>query len=269
MVFVTDCISSNWTIAFAVRYINSNCIGCCLPCIAVRLFFFFWSVHLDWFNIYERSHSASSQCHSNEWPYACCCRSLIIILLTVCISYSHPLSERISYTNALRSHSASHRSMPCHLSAICSPQYAEVKQKNVSSYHSIDDVLLAKPKTWKWRCRNFFKSENFIKRKGRHTRRRAKNIYPLNYTVMWPTSSLYWVKNLLKRKNKKCLQNISMVDFKYTIVIVIPSLKQQQMFPKIDQKEKKNHRTIACIAYMLMNGWEPRWCAATCSAQMD
>lgn len=132
MVFVTDCISSNWTIAFAVRYINSNCIGCCLPCIAVRLFFF-WSVHLDWFNIYERSHSASSQCHSNEWPYACCCRSLIIILLTVCISYSHPLSERISYTNALRSHSASHRSMPCHLSAICSPQYAEVKQKNVSS----------------------------------------------------------------------------------------------------------------------------------------
>lgn len=60
-----------------------------------------------------------------------------------------------------------------------------------------------------------------------------------------------------------------MVDFKYTIVIVIPPLKQQQMFPKIDQKEKKNHRTIACIAYMLMNGWEPRWCAATCSAQMD
>lgn len=30
-----------------------------------------------------------------------------------------------------------------------------------------------------------------------------------------------------------------MVDFKYTIVIVIPPLKQQQMFPKIDQKEKK------------------------------
>lgn len=40
-------------------------------------------------------------------------------------------------------------------------------------------------------------------------------------------------------------------------------------FPKLTKKKKKNHRTIACIAYMLMNGWEPRCCAATCSAQMD